>query len=93
MTVVTASDTAVAAAQQMNRILTGDLQSQLGQLNSQAQILADPMLFQGAHAAEFQSFWHGTAAPNLEATRADLADLTVRLQAVINGILAAGGPT
>lgn len=87
---VLSSDQAATTIQQMQSLLNSDLTSTLKTLISQGNILSDPSVWDGQHAANFRGHWP-TTSQQLNTTLANLQELQRTLQNIHTNIFTAGG--
>ena len=88
---VLSTDTAREAIQRMQSILSGGLEQQVQQLESQGRTLCDPNVWDGQTAADFRgNVWPSTSAA-LDKTVQALDELRLTVQRVNQNIMSAGG--
>lgn len=78
------------ASATMGTIINGQLSEDLSGLISQGDILADPAVWDGKHAATFRSGWPNTKTQLQEALE-ELAALQTAVERVRTDIMTAGG--
>ncbi len=87
---VLSTSTAREAINAFQRIVTGPLLQQIGELNAQGQILSDPNNWDGRRAAEFRAYWAETHQKLLGVQQA-LEDLRRQVHQINQNIMQAGG--
>lgn len=87
---VLAGPEAIESANRMRQTIEGGLDAELSALESAANRLSEPNVWDGPHAVQFRSMW-ADMAPRLRQSQADLAQLRNWVHAVADSILAAGG--
>lgn len=88
---VLSTETARAAIQRMQGILSGSLEQQVQQLEAQGQVLCDPNVWDGQTAADFRAnVWPSTRS-TLDRTVQALDELRLAVQRVNQNIMTAGG--
>jgi len=87
---VLAGSEAVEQGNRMRQIIEDGLAAQLIDLETTAQRLSDPNVWDGPHAEQFRGNWE-EMGPRLRAAQADLVELRNWANAVTGSILTAGG--
>ncbi|MEV4443851.1 hypothetical protein AB0K09_33730 [Streptomyces sp. NPDC049577] len=87
---VKVDDAAHAASRKFLSIIDGGFQQSISQLSSAGNILSDQSHWDGKHAAEFRSAWHGAQA-ELNKIKQSLDEFQKKFDAVLRNISQAGG--
>jgi len=89
--IVLADEAAVQAAQNILKIIEGDLEAAISALRAAGNTLSDPGHWAGADAARFQNQIWPKAQADLKQIEASLKDLQQQVATVLNNIIVAGG--
>lgn len=87
---VLAGPETIEQVNRMRQTVEGGLDAQLSALESAADRLSDPNVWDGPHAVQFRSLWQ-EMAPRLRRSQADLSELRAWIHGVADSILIAGG--
>lgn len=90
MTRVLSTQAARDAITKMQAIIHGGLTEEISRLQVEGRTLSQPEIWDGVAASQFRSIWESAEA-RLAATKADLEELRMRIDAVNANIMQAGG--
>jgi hypothetical protein len=88
---VLATDQAQTAVNQIQSILSGDLEATISKLDAQGKTLSDPNVWDGPLATQFRNTVWPEVDKSLRSTKQQLEGLRTRLDSIQRAIREAGG--